>query len=224
MDRLPLPARIRPPRALAALATALCVAQPAAALPLISEVLYDAAGSDDGLSFVEIHGAPGTVLDGWALEHVNGANGEIAATLALVGVIGPSGLYVVADRLADGTTAVPLADLLLNFDLQNGPDSLVLRGPDGVADAVGWGEFGPTELFAGEGSPALDPPAGASIARHFANLDTDDNALDFGALDVPTPGTAQLVPEPGTGALTAVGALGLAALGRSPRRRAGSLR
>src|SRR5690606_12516325 len=163
-------------RPLAALLLALLAARPAGALPLISEVFYDAVGSDDGLSFVEIHGKPGTVLDGWVLEHVNGANGEVAATLALVGVIGPSSLYVVADRFADGTTAVPFADLLLNFDLQNGPDSLVLRSPDGVVDAVGWGEFGPTEFFAGEGSPTIDPPAGSSIARHFANLDSDDNA------------------------------------------------
>jgi hypothetical protein len=201
-------------RSILPLAVLLCVAQPAAALPLLSEAFYDAVGSDDGLSFVEIHAAPGTVLDGWAVELVNGANGEVALTLALVGVVGPSGLYVVADRLADGTTAVPLADLLLNFDLQNGPDSLVLRGPDGIADALGFGEFGPTEFFAGEGAPALDVPAGSSLARHFANLDTDDNALDFGELVVPTPGTAQFVPEPGTGVLTAAGSLGLAALGR----------
>lgn len=201
-------------RSILPLAVLLCAVQPAAALPLLSEAFYDAVGSDDGLSFVEIHAAPGTVLDGWSVELVNGANGEVATTLALVGVVGPSGLYVVADRFADGTTAVLLADLLLNFDLQNGPDSLVLRGPDGIADALGFGEFGPTEFFAGEGTPALDVPAGSSLARHFANLDTDDNALDFGELVVPTPGTAQFVPEPGTGLLTAAGSLGLAVLGR----------
>lgn len=213
------PSRLGPLAACAALAAALGAAAPARAMPLISEVFYDAVGSDDGLSFVEIHGPPGTVLDGWVLEHVNGANGEVAATLTLVGVIGPSSLYVVADRLSDGTTAVPFADLLLNFDLQNGPDSLVLRSPDGIVDAVGWGEFGPTEFFAGEGSPAVDPPAGSSIARLFANLDTGDNALDFVALETPTPGTAQFVPEPGTAALTGAGALGLAALRRPARRR-----
>lgn len=104
--------------------------------------------------------------------------------------------------------------MLWNFDFQNGPDSLVLRGPDGVADAVGFGEFEAGTFFAGEGSPAPDVPAGSSLARHFADLDTDDNALDFGELPVPTPGSAQLVPEPGAGALSMVGAFGLALLGR----------
>lgn len=212
MTRPTIPSRILPRAAL--LLAALLAAQPAKAFPLISEAFYDAVGSDDGQSFVELHGTPGTVLDGWTVELVNGADGEVATTLALLGVIGPGGLYVVADRLADGTTAVAGADLLLNFDFQNGPDSLVLRGPTGVADAVGFGVFEAGMVFAGEGTPAPDVPAGSSLARHFADLDTDDNALDFGELLVPTPGSAQLVPEPGAGALAMVGALGLVLLGR----------
>jgi hypothetical protein len=222
MTRSTTSARILPLASL--LLAALLAAQPAAALPLISELFYDAVGSDDGLSFVEIHGAPGTVLDGYTVELVNGSNGEVATTLALLGVIGPSGLYVVADRFTEGTTLVPGADLLLNFDLQNGPDSLLLRGPGGVVDAVGFGEFGPTEVFAGEGSPALDVPPGSSLARHFADLDSDDNASDFGELLVPTPGTAHFVPEPGTGLLSFTGLLGLAALGRHRNRARPSLR
>ena len=47
------------------------------ATPLISEVLYDAVGSDNGLSFVEIYGTPGTLLDGYVLEGINGANGAV---------------------------------------------------------------------------------------------------------------------------------------------------
>ena len=218
MKRPTTPARILSPAAL--LGAALLAAQPAVALPLISEVLYDAVGVDDGQSFVEIHGTPGSVLDGWTLELVNGADGNVVTTLALVGVIGPSGLYVVADRFADGSTAVAGADLLLNFDLQNGPESLLLRSPGGVVDAVGYGEFGPTDVFAGEGAPALDVPAGSSLARHFADLDTDDNAADFGELPVPTPGAAHFVPEPGTGLLSLTGALGLAAFARRRQGRA----
>lgn len=208
-------------RPLAALLLALLAARPAGALPLISEVFYDAVGSDDGLSFVEIHGKPGTVLDGWTVELVNGADGEVAITLPLSGTIGPSGLFVVADRFSDGTTAVPVFDLLLNFDLQNGPDSIVLRGPDGIVDAVGYGEFGPDEFFAGEGNPAPDVPAGSSLARHFADLDTDDNAADFGELTVPTPGTASFVPEPAGASLSATGLLAVATVASRRNRRRG---
>ena len=38
----------------------------AQALPVISEFFYDAVGSDDGLSFVELYGTPGSSLAGLA--------------------------------------------------------------------------------------------------------------------------------------------------------------
>jgi hypothetical protein len=192
---------------------AFAFAAPAAALPTISEVLYDAVGSDDGQGFVELYGEAGASLDGLRLELVNGDGGAIATRLTLFGVFPPDGFFVVADRLADGTTTVAEADLLLDFDLQNGPDSLVLRDDGGVLDAVGFGEFDASLVFAGEGNPAIDPAAGSSIARLFADVDTGDNAVDFAALAVPTPGQGALaqIPEPGTAALGALGLAGLAA-------------
>ena len=79
--------------------------------------------------------------------------------------------------------------------------------------------FGPGEFFAGEGSPAEDVPAGSSLARHFADVDTGDNALDFGAA-TPSPGSALLaVPEPSTGALLCAGLGGLGHFGRRRGRR-----
>lgn len=203
------------------IAVASLAAGSAHAVPLLSEVFYDAVGSDDGQSFVELFGAPGTVLDELRLEVVNGANGAVVATLPLTGVIGPTGLFVLADRFSDDTTAVPVFDQLLNFDIQNGPDSVVLLGPDGVLDALGFGEFAPGEVFAGEGAPAPAVAPGSSLARVFANLDTGDNAADFEELLVPTPGTAPLlpVPEPTTAALSAAGAVGLGWLGHHRRGR-----
>ena len=205
---------------LSALGVALAISWtplPAAAMPIVSEVFYDAVGSDDGQSFVELYGCAGASLDGLVLEVVNGSNGQVVAQIVLSGAIGPEGLFVVADIDVDGATSVPGADLLQNFDIQNGPDSLVLRDAAGVLDAVGFGSFGPGDVFAGEGAAAPDPPSGSSIARRFANVDTGDNAADFIALDVPTPGSAPLaVPEAGSALLCAAGLLGLAASGRQP--------
>ena len=174
-------------------------ASAAASLPLISEVFYDQAGSDDGHTFVELYGPPGTSLGGLRLEAVNGFDGGVGPVVPLAGTIGPSGLFVVADRTGGGVTFVSVFDQLANFDLQNGPDSVRLVSDGAVLDAVGYGDFDPTEVFAGEGVSAPDPPAGSSLARVFADLDTNDNAVDFTTLTSPTPGAAPLataVPEP----------------------------
>jgi hypothetical protein len=92
---------------------------PATALPLLSEVFYDAAGSDDGLGFVELHGEPGTSLVGFTIEGVNGANGAVTHTLVLAGVIPADGIFVLADAAGDGASLVTDADLVLNFDFHS---------------------------------------------------------------------------------------------------------
>ena len=198
----------------AALALVLLGAAPASALPVISEVFYDAVGSDDGQSFVELYGAAGTSLDALVIEGMNGADGAVTHTLTLTGSFGADGLFVVADRTSAGTTLVSDADLLLDFDFQNGPDAVQLRNAAGVLDALGYGVFAAGEVNAGEGAPAVDPPAGQSVARRFVNVDTNDNAADFLA-SAPTPGAAAL-PEPTGAALLGVGLLGLARFGRRP--------
>jgi hypothetical protein len=177
------------------------------ALPVLSEIFYDAEGADDGQGFVELYGAPGTDVEGFTIEGINGSNGEVTVTIVLSGSIPADGVLVIADE-DGGATAVPEADLLANFDFQNGPDSVVLLDALGmVIDAVGYGEFAPDEFFAGEGDPVADGPAGSSVARVFADVDTDSNAADFTVLDAPTPGFApvQTVPEPGSAVLLATG-------------------
>ena len=52
-------------------------AAPASAGVILSEIFYDAEGSDDGHVFVELAGPPGTLLDGWQVEGVNGFNGAV---------------------------------------------------------------------------------------------------------------------------------------------------
>ena len=96
----------------------------------------------------------------------------------------------------------------------------MLRSGALVLDALGYGAFGPDEFFAGLGSPAPDAPAGSSLARLFADLNSGDNFADFAVLATPTPGSAPLagVPEPATALLLAGGLAGLA-LGGSRQRR-----
>ena len=106
-------------RVLLAALFALVHAPRAYSAPLwISEVLYDAAASDDGLVFVELWGTPGLPLDGWLIEGVNGTDGALGPILALAGSVPADGFFVLADTLA-GTTSVPEADQLANFDFQN---------------------------------------------------------------------------------------------------------
>ncbi|MAE95401.1 MAG: hypothetical protein CL910_12130 [Deltaproteobacteria bacterium] len=170
-------------------------ASPGLALPLLSEVFYDAVGADDGKVFVELSGTPGASLAGHRLEGINGADGGVTVTIDLTGAIGGDGLFVVADAAAGGGSQVADADLVLDFDFQNGPDAVVLRDATGaVVDALGYGTG--AAFFAGEGSAAPDAAAGESLMR-LDGVDRDDNALDFVLNTTPTPGSGPLaVPEP----------------------------
>ena len=186
-----------------------------AAATVISEVLYDAAGADTGAVFVELFGSPGQALDGLVLEGVNGGDGSVYLSAALSGVFPDDGVFVIGDDSGDGTSLVNNVDLVLDVDFQNGPDSVVLRDAGGVLDALGYGDFS-TGVFAGEGNPAVDVAGGWSLARPDPRLDTNDNALDFAALDVPTPGavTVNAVPVPPAVMLFGSGLVGLAGVAR----------
>jgi hypothetical protein len=189
------------------------------AATVISEALYDAAGTDNGNVFVELYGTPGTVLDGVSLEGVNGSDGSVYLTLPLTGVIPGDGVFVVADDAGDGSSLVVNADLVVNMDFQNGPDSIVLRDAAGILDALGYGDFS-GGVFAGEGTAAPDAPAGSSLARLDPLADSNDNLSDFTVLDTPTPGSVPVssVPLPPALALFMSGIGGLLAVSR---RRAG---
>ena len=183
--------------------------------PVISEVLYDATGTDNGNVFVELFGNPGTILDGLLLEGVNGADGSVYSSASLSGVIPADGVFVIGDDSGDGTTLVGNADLVMNVDFQNGPDSVVLRDTGGVLDALGYGDF-TGGVFVGEGNAAPDVPGGVSLARVNPLLDSNDNLTDFMSLDVPTPGSVQVsaVPLPPAVMLFLSGMAGLAGVAR----------
>jgi len=167
----------------------------ATASTVISEVLYDAAGADSGSVFVELYGPPGTLLDSMLLQGVNGGDGSVYQTVLLSGSIPADGVFVIADDSGGGSTLVGNADLVIDVDFQNGPDSIVLRQADVVLDAIGYGDFS-SAVFAGEGAAAVDAPAGSSLARFNPLLDTNDNQADFMVLDLPTPGTVPVSAVP----------------------------
>jgi len=167
-------------------------AQAMSASLVISELFYDASGPDAGLVFVELFGTPGESLNGLVLEGINGTGGTVYTSLNLSGVIPGDGIFVVGDDNG-GSTSVPNADLIANIDYQNGPDSVVLRNGAVILDAVGYGNFGGSSIFAGEGTAAPDPASGSSIARFNPLLDSGDNSVDFIVLNTPTPGVVPLV-------------------------------
>jgi hypothetical protein len=164
----------------------------AVASPVISELYYDAPGSDAGLVFVELFGTPGDSLDGLVLEGINGTGGTVYKSISLGGAFPLDGVFVIGDD-SGGSTAVANADFIADVDFQNGPDSVVLRDAVAVLDALAYGSFGLDDVFAGEGSAAPAALTGASIARFNALLDTDDNGADFVLLDTPTPGAVAAV-------------------------------
>ncbi|MFT6397814.1 MAG: hypothetical protein ACJAYU_002569 [Bradymonadia bacterium] len=152
---------------------------------LLNEIMYDPVGSDgDGENeFIELIGAAEAVVTGLRLYGVNGSNGDqYLGPIVIVGSLDSSGFLVL------GGSAIPEASLRLPSTMQNGPDSIELRGcDDALIDAVAYGEFSETEFPAGEGDPAPDV-TDTSIGRSAG--DTDDNATDFAAQTAPSPGAA----------------------------------
>ncbi|MDP6945511.1 MAG: lamin tail domain-containing protein, partial [Myxococcota bacterium] len=169
-----------------------CVPVGGGAVPevLINEILYDAVGTDYDV-FVELWGAPNTILDGITLVGINGSGGADYKEIYLTGMIGEDGYFVIAHTQAASWIA-DTADMLTHkVDYQNGPDSLQLRYAGAVLDAVGYGAFGADEIFAGEGDAAVtEPVPGQSLGRSDDGVDSDDNGADFSVLSSPSPGAS----------------------------------
>lgn len=156
--------------------------------PVISEVLYDDPDADNDV-WIELWAPPGTDLQGYTLEFVNGNGGAVGDSLALSGNVGPDGLLLIVDPSATQQGLISRADITDTIaDLQNGPDNVRIMQGTTVIDALGFGTFTNDDTFAGEGSPAPDASGTQSLARLATFVDTDDNSADFSLSDSPTPG------------------------------------
>jgi hypothetical protein len=161
---------------------------PAAAGPVLNEVLYDPAGADGGAEFVELHqpGDTAVALADARLEFANGADGPVWRVRWRGGAddtLRAGGFFLIADEGWQG----PPADAQVSLQLQNGPDAIRLVLADGRMDVLGYGELEDPGLY--ETTPHADVPSGQALARRPDGQDTDRNDVDWVAA-VPSPGAA----------------------------------
>ncbi len=169
----------------------------------INEVLYDLPGSDGtGSLFIELRGPVNADLSGMEIRLINGDGGKLTQSIVLpTGArIGESGLFVIADQSSgiEKNTMVVNANAIIDFDPQNGPDSVQLLGANGILlDVLGYGS--PLPALDAEGiamfekNPAPDAPAGSSLSRLPDAADNDDNSIDFVINETPSPGDKEVI-------------------------------
>lgn len=164
---------------------------------LINELLYDVPGADtNGDVFLELACDPSGSVGQWSVRFMNGDDGAVTSSLTIPGesIVPASGLFVIADMVSGSATSshVEAATVIMNFDPQNGPDSVQLLNASGqLVDVLGYGgdlsqAIDHSGLPMVQGAPVQKITAGQSVARHNGH-NTNNNLADFSAGD-PTPG------------------------------------
>jgi hypothetical protein len=148
--------------------------------PLITGVVYNPEGADEGGEWVELYNPTNeTIEKSCTLLFGNGANPD-DWTIQWSGNLsmGPASYLLIGE---DDIT--PEADIEVDLSLQNGPDAVKLVCED-YTDVVGWGELSYEEYF--EGTPAASGPEGSVLSRKFESIgdksyvvDTGNNSFDF---------------------------------------------
>jgi len=173
-----------------ALISLLLIIPTCSASVLISEVFYDAVGSDDSKEFVELYNPTSQDINitGWEIEMGNGYDGSWDNQATILGIISAYSFFLIGEKNVSG------ADIETNLELQNGPDAVRIKDDSGaVIDTVGYGDLGYPELY--EGTPMIDVSEGHSIERKPGYLnpsggngqDTNNNSADFLDREEPEP-------------------------------------
>ena len=183
---------------------------------VINEVQYDGVGSDNGQTFVELHGPAGTDITNWRVRGIEAGSSTSCGQVngsedhALIGSLGPDSLFVLADDDGTGGTLVVVDpghnggapdQIVGDIDPENGTDAIQLVHPSGVViDAVTYGDGALCTVDVNgdkivEGNPAFDVFGGFSIERWPAGDDTDDNKIDFTPQCSPSAGSASQEPR-----------------------------
>ncbi len=174
---------------------------PAAGL-LLSEVLYDVSGSDNGFEWVELYNPTAQAIDLASFSLGNGGSSYTSSKVQLSGSVPAGGTFVVGGPTSSTANGNPTFDLVINFspDFQNSGSTA-----DGVAlfnvpasqitgstvpiDAVVYGGNNTSGLIDETGTanaPEVgDAPAGSSIER-------TDLAGSWQIQPAPTPGSTGL--------------------------------
>lgn len=133
----------------------------------------------DGTDYIFDGADPGVNLSGYAINDLPGSEGFLVLC----------NLDSELQFFLDSCSA-----LYEGPDYQNGPDNITLEYRGRTIDAIGYGSFGGTTVFKGEGSPAplTSSNSGKSLNRWPTSdpskaKDTGDNATDFHTAD-PSPG------------------------------------
>ncbi len=156
----------------------------------ISEVFYDAEGSDEGTEFIELYNDGDYPCDIAGMSVTDGSSASRAFVLPGGSVIGAKGCLVIAQSEGGFFSLFGMSPGCgyFTFSLNNSGETVLLSAPDGArVDAVyikgGTDEFRPDAAWGSAAGPSA--PAGSSVSRTGPG-DTDTQA-DW-ASGPPSPG------------------------------------